>query len=343
MTDERVKQILDSIDDLKNAHDAWENDTEAPVYLTAPVELAADRAVFTCESGDIPAQCRDLVTAMGRFAIEWGDYKNGIKRTPDHRPLGSFWAAYSAVVLARSHADEFIIKRSEPVFVLYEQKVTENQIAKQMWGAFNKATGKWEGPFVSPDGQVDCLKLREECKEPGKYTKDWIHPEQRERMAERKRLLAHTLGTLQARENADTKTVEKATVVEMLKEGQYPDVIARVKGVALDYVMDEAKHAGITPAIRPNLAAMRAPSELPTTIESSSSPLPDVEVLETDESDTDLEMATRPAVEEYIRSLNDGTRGNPEIAAACREAGYGDISFQKITSVLKPGKAKVTA
>lgn len=331
----RTKQILDSIDSLIHVHDAWEADDTAPVQPTAEFEAAIEYAIQTCDFGDIPSQCRDLCLAVSRLAEEWRQYANGIagKRTPDHRPVGAFWAAFRNVVTCRSHAEPQAVKQPEPVSILLESKVSPRQIAFHIWGYRGK------GPFITAAGQVDEAKIREEAKEPGKHTKDWVHPEQLERQREQTRILQTRLGAITSREESDRPTVEKASVLEMLREGQYPDVIARVKRVPLQEVLAEANRNGITPAIRPNLAAMRAPHEpavigadVATTESGSSSD--DFGAVEIEQESDESEQS----VEDLIRELNDGKRGAPEIVAACRDRGL-NVTFQQVKAALKPAKA----
>jgi hypothetical protein len=349
----RTQQILESVDNLLKVHDEWEADETAPVQPTAAFEDAIKLAIETCDNGDIPAQCRDLCFAMNRLDLEWEYYETGVRRTPDHRPVSSFWGAFRNLVTCREHARPMEIKQPEPVFLLLEQKVPTRQIAFNIWGHLDKSTGRYVGPFVTSANQVDEVKIREESKEPGKHTAGWVHPEQLERQRERQRELSHRLGAVTRREKTDSRTVEKASVLEMLKEGQYPDVIARVKGVPIDDVLAEAQRNSIVPTVRPNLAAERAPQEPgifgagddSTEFDSARDgewiPVGDT----ADDGDVDAveevldQEPTEPAMsdDELIRSLADGHRGTPEIVAACREQGR-TVTYQQVKAVLKPVK-----
>ncbi len=356
---ERTEQLLTAVDNLLRVHDDWEADETAPVQPTAAFEIAIGEAIAVGDEGDIPAQCRDLCVALQRLGVEWEKFVNGL-RTPDHRPIASFWGAFRDVIHSRAHSETKELKQPEPVSLLIEQKVPHNQIGRHIWGFQGK------GPFINSLGQVDSTKILEEAKEPGKYTKGWVHPEQIARQRDSQRELSRRLGNASRREQVNAKVVEKASIVEMLKEGQYPDVIARVKNVSLEAVLEEARVYSISPAVRPNLAAERSSRELPTVpagigdaianfdpmsgVDLTSAVDPEDEAAsvdefgakELDQDDAVTNLGT-PVVNEVplddlIRSLNDGHRGTAEIVAAVRESGR-DVTFQQVKAAIKQQKA----
>lgn len=337
MLQERTEEILLAVDRLLSVHDEWEKDETAPVQPTANFEAAINEAVAAGESGDVPAQCRDLCTALGRLGVEWDAYVAG-KRTPDHRPIGSFWGAMRDVIHARNGATADQVKQPEPVYLLIEQKVPHHQIAHHIWGHRGK------GPFVTAIGQVDSMKILEESKEPGKHTKGWVHPEQLARQSDGRRELSRRLGAATRREQRDTRPVEKATVVEMLKEGQYPDVIARVKSLSLETVLAEAERYSITPSVRPNLAAERSPQEPPIFGSESAaddSPLADLPAIEDEFGGVEIKQdgeSANVSDQDLIRSLNDGKRGVSEIIATAKESGR-NFTFKQVKAALAVAKA----
>lgn len=342
---DRTQEILEAVDTMFAIHDAWEADDEVTLP-TRELEMAIVNAVEVCDFGDVPAPCRELVTAMSRLGLEWDKYQNGA-RTPDHKPVGAFWGAYRAVVQAREVARPPEVKHPEPVHLLLKQKVSETQIAFFIWGWRNPRTSRFEGPFVTAAQQPDMTKIHEEAKEPGKYTKDWVHPEQLERMKERRIDLSRRLSAAERAEAADKPTEEKASVLEMLKEGQYADVIARVKRVSMDDVLRVAKEHGITVNARPNLAGVDTPG--PDIFGASSDdldPLEDDEDLDDDDDDDDDDellgepAAVEPqrAVEDLVRELAAAGKTQPDIVAECRQQGHA-VTYKQIKAILKPAKA----
>jgi len=322
----RTSEILAAVDNLLEVHDEWERDEKTPVQPTEAFEMAVDHVVAVAD-GDIPSHCRDLCMAVAKLGVEWEKYKNGA-RTKDYRPIGSFWESFRNVIATRAVAEPREYPRPEPVRTLLEQKVTYGQIARHIWGHAGK------GPFLTAGGQVQIDKLMEERDEPGKHTKGWIHPESIQRQRDAERALQRRLGAVANKESHDSKTIEKATVVELLKEGQYPDVIARVKGVSIEGVLEEAKRYGIKPNVRPNLAATRGLHDPEITSNDSDAfqglnsvnpietalahalPEDDGQIIDDADEETDQESD-----ESLIQSLNDGTRGTAEIIAEGKSRG----------------------
>ena len=335
----RVQQILDSVDHFLQTHKEWEEDETSPVVPTIAFESSIKQMIDTCDFGDVPSSCRDLCLAVSRLAIEWDAYENALpgKRTGDHRPVGSFWGALRNVMTCRAHATPVAIKQPESVASLLEQKVPLRQIAFYIWGHAGK------GPFITDAGQVDEAKLRDEAANPGKHTSGWIHPEQLDRQSEAQRALQTRLGVVSARENTDAP-VDKASIAELLNEQQYPDVIARVKRVSLDVVLEEAKRLGITPNVRPNLASERSwrePSLPGATEQPSAKPVPSDDDDDVNDDGAEI-LEQHQSDEEMILALNDGTRGAAEIVAEMKKDGR-DISYQKVTSVIKKAKTPVAS
>ncbi len=330
----RTDEILQAVDQLLAVHDAWEADETAPVQPTEAFENAIIAAIETGDNGDIPAQCREVCQALARLRVEWDAYATGLARTADLRPVGRFWGAFRNLINCRAGATPHVPKQPEPVYLLLEQRVSDYQIAFHIWGHGGK------GPFVTPSGQPDTQKIREEAKEPGKYTANWVHPEELRRAQHQQGELKRRLSAVSTREEVP-QTIEKASVEEMLREGQYPDVIAKVKNVSLEDVLSAARRAGITPSERPNLASMRAPQEPGSSPQAERAASPDDATIDDDEDELDDDEPSQ-SVEEVILELNDGTRGNAEIKAALAERGF-DVTVQKISAVIREAKKAVPA
>jgi hypothetical protein len=243
---DRTEQIVAAVDHLIQVHDDWEADEKAPIVPTEAFELALTAAVETCDGGDTPIQCRELVTAVSRLGFEWNEYVDG-KMDRQQRPVGSFWAAFRGMLTARQIASVSAPKRIEPVAELVAQKVSYHQIAFHIYGHNGK------GPFVSAAGQPDVAKILQEAQTPGSVIPpDWVHPADAERRRQEVAALHRRLTSV-ARRDADKPEPyrDKASVEQLLREGQYPDVIASVKGVGLDEVLATAEQLGITPNVRP--------------------------------------------------------------------------------------------
>lgn len=258
----RVKEIVDSVDALFAVHDAWQDDAESPDYPTAEFEQAVERAREVLNVGDIPQQCRELDGALQRLFYEWDMYAEGIHRN-GAKPLGRFWGAYRAVVVEREGATPFVPTRPEPVKVLLDQKVPTRQIALHIYGdgTGNQATC----PLCGPNGEPDANKIQQEAENPGSVVpSNWIPPEQAAKLAkfqeETQRRIVNTEILEEERDYEDPSSAE-----DLLREGQYPAVVARVKNMSLQDVMAIAERLSqdgvkVNEHV-PNLAAMRSTYE----------------------------------------------------------------------------------
>jgi hypothetical protein len=121
------------------------------------------------------------------------------------------------------------------------------------FGDIDPETEKWTGPFFTRNGQVNIAAIEKEAANPGSVLGDDFKPlGQQRKQARIKAAAIRQLNQLQAglfRPEGGLKP-EKATVLEMLQEGQYVDVIARVKGVTVGAVTEIARQNGIKIADR---------------------------------------------------------------------------------------------
>lgn len=133
----------------------------------------------------------------------------------------------------------------------------KNSSQKYLWvarafGSYDADEDKWEGPFFAR-GIPDQRKIDRESDEPGSVLGEGYKPKSSQLKAARIKADAmKQLANLQAglfRPEGGVKP-EKATVLEMLQDGQYPDVISRVKGVSVNEVLAVAKEHGIAVSTR---------------------------------------------------------------------------------------------
>lgn len=297
----RKSVIINAVAELKRTHDAWENDSEAPRVPTAALEAAIETAIDVCAVGDIPGDCRQLVNAMGLVAREWQRFKDGAM-TADFRPLPSFWGELGAVFSLLKGAQAAPRKTREPVHVLLAQGVSEYQITHPMHGWFNPETERWEGPLLDEYGNTDFAKLYKERDKPGSVIpEDWIHPAEAARMAEEEKASrGHLLAASQP-----APTEDPATIEELLRQGAFPEQVARVKRVPIEEVREVARQCGITPNEMVDLKDKSQdgkPAPTPSTPETT--PADDAAVndliLELHESDDSLgaaDIATRLSIQ----------------------------------------------
>lgn len=122
-----------------------------------------------------------------------------------------------------------------------------NWIAKA-YGDYDADEDLWRGPFFSRTGIPLQALIEKEAATPGAVLGEDYQPMgQQRKMARIKAAAIKQLSALQAGlfRPEGGAVPEKQTVLEMLQDGQYADVIARVKGVSLKLVEATAATAGI--------------------------------------------------------------------------------------------------
>lgn len=350
----RRTDILAAVDNLKRVHDAWESDDQSPLQPTAELERVINATIRTCESGDVPFDCRELIRAVDLMGAEWRKYEAG-QRTPDYRPVPAFWEALRGVWRARAGSSRPKVRRPEPVKVLIDQKVSYQQIAQRIYGWFNPATEQFEGPLLDERGNPDIDLIHKEAEQAGSVVpKDWVHPSERERVEQEAAAVEASLEPSVRHESKPTE--DPATVEELLREGAFPEQIARVKGLSINQVLSIAEQHGIEPAKMPNLAAMRAPHEPELTKEQDASLQPGWQAgadgpLEDDEDEDDDDPAnsgqpgyTEEQIRELIVLMGDQfpNAGSPELVTKLRDLGA-VVTVQKVSGVLRAHRLKQPA
>lgn len=335
----RKTEILSAVDRLRRAHDDWEADDEAPVVPTVELERVINATIRTCEAGDVPAECRDLVQAVDAMGVEWRDYENG-KRMRDQRPMPAFWESLRSVWRARAGTSRPKPRRPEPVRELVAQKVSYQQIAQRIYGWFNSELDRFEGPLLDDFGNPDIDLIHKESTSPGSVIPaDWIHPSESVRVRDQ---IAAAESALEATErHEEARTEDPATIEELLRQGAFPQQVARAKNVSLEEVMEVAANCGITPAEMPNLASLRSPHEPALTPEQDAALQPGWQSGDQDdedeESDGESEQhLTEHQIAELIVSTHEQfpNLGSPELVVKLRDLGA-EVSVQKVSGVLR--------
>lgn len=274
----RVNEMHQAVQGLISVYQDWVNDPRQPATPTRAFETALRHAVAVVCDGDIPGRCQDLWLQVSRLQEEWNQYARGA-RDGKSRPLPRFWSAFASVENALKRSAAVMPKRAEPVKTLIDQKVGYEQIAFHIYGYRGK------GPFVNVAGQPDIDLIHKEANEPGSVIPaDWIHPSQLELTSESVVHRSHQVDWVNSLDGEEVKpqNIDPATIDSLLREGQYPDVIAKVKAVSVEAVLAEAERLGIQPNVRPNFGGSDIAEELPS---------------------TETETATQPAVTDSIANI----------------------------------------
>ena len=317
---DRTGIILGAVDYLISVHDEWESDPTAPDVPTAAFEEALIAIEKSCE-GDIPLRCREVHTAVQRLVFEWNEYAGGVRNR--NKPVPRFWGAFRSLLNARQGAVLRPMRRPEPVSALLAQKVSYQQIAFHIWGC------RGQGPLVNHAGQPDIAKIHEEADKPGSVIPpEWHHPDEMARHQHAVAQSVQRIESVQRLEQENDFTVDPASIEDLLAEGQFPNVIARVKRVSVEEVYQIAKLKGIKPNERPSFADQPATesNSLPAATVTNGQPVAEsAKSLKPDKQDSAEVDA------EIIRCFNLGM-GNSEIRS---ELSRYNLNMQKVNAVIR--------
>lgn len=333
MSDRRTA-ILSAVDTMIAEHDAWANDPHSPEQPTERMELAIDAAILECASGDVPSDCRELVGAMSALSVRWDDYRAG-SWDGRQRPLPDFWRTFQGVMSARKGANKRGYRRPEPVAELIRQKVGYEQIARFIYGDGEK------GPFLH-DGRIRVDLILQEAEKPGSVVPaDWIHPDQIRREAEDLKALNSRLNALQSRD--EKRSEDPSTVEELLRQGAFPEQVARVKGISVIDVREIAAQCRLTPNELPNLAAIRAPHEPELTEEQDRAYQPRMSEPVAEDDIEEPEAMSDEALDDLIFESSEkfGSLGSAELAQKLSADLGVSVTAHKVAGVIRSRKRQL--
>lgn len=239
-TADRETEIKSALKTMVDAKRRWSlsEDRFFPDWLENAISAALNIAL----NGDVPASCIKIHTACVRLADAWGsiitdgeglDQKTGI-------PGRQFWALFESVEVQLKSSDVSKSRGLRPVKELLEEYKSDGgrkwlYIARD-YGWLDK-TGEdhvWKGPFFK-NGNVDQFSIEQEGREPGSVVPAGWHPED-ENEKQRKNIVESS-GSALSRIRQHLKSQGKiqdtpedpASIEELLRQGQFISVIARVK------------------------------------------------------------------------------------------------------------------
>lgn len=326
--------IIEAVDNLTLIHDVWAAEDRKGRYsdvLPGEFEHAAEELFDRTRMSDVPAPMRGLVKAIEGFEVEWGAYAAG-NWDREGVPKPQLWRSLREVFHQRTLAEELKPKMPESVKLLRAQKVPDHQIANHIYGY------KGVGPFLGPNGQILHDLIDQEAEKAHSVIPEgWIPEQEKDRLKMHHIQTENRLKTLEDLSRPATKPAE--TVEGLLREKQYPDVIAKLCNVTVEQVHKIAEVLGIEISFRPNLAAERAPHEPPIAPEAAAA----LDNQTPPPVDTGKKKGGRP------KNLNDATRERileihdsaPDMGANEIAEEIGGISPRQVAQILQQAeKAK---
>lgn len=240
--DTLVCSVLEVIDQSK----AWKASDER--QLSDELMGAIDDCILLFETGDIPADCKDLFRIAERMKKEWEDFEQYVSgREP--APRASFWKCINemetAITYAAPPVSDFYI---ESIETLVRQNVSHRQIA-----IMYSHDGK--GPFMTPGNppQPNIKLVVQEIEKPGSVLgDDFEHPRltcERDIARRYENRLARKAEQLRSQkaefEAEDTAPIGPESIEELIRQGVHDNQIMTIKRCTLDEILQarERMHA----------------------------------------------------------------------------------------------------
>lgn len=278
MLDDRQSAIVGATHEALRVTDNWIKGLQRgdSLVLADTVVMALRNMVIVCESGSVPVECRELQTAIQRMAEELRQYAQAYdgKVNRDGSPVGSFWGAVRCLEEIVRKVDVPYVEQLESVCELRAQHVSDDQIAFHIYGHRNK------GPFVTPNGTVDKRKLDEAAKsqeaQDAILGKGWYPPWKVSASSSRLEQSESRIKAYALLEKGPRRSLDPATIEQMLYDGCYVQQIEKWKDVSRDVVLAEAARLGITPVDAPGWSpkVLQRQAELPVPAEVATPPEP---------------------------------------------------------------------
>ncbi|MCH9838237.1 hypothetical protein K0U83_21420 [bacterium] len=365
----RTDEITDVLNGLCDEHEKFQKGDTA--YPGETFDLAVTDVDLVIHSGDWPKQTIGVCKKVGAFLESWNRYRGGAWNR-DYSPKNEVWSTLREVIEEFELVKTPVTRTIEPVHILLEQMkdyaARYKQIAKMYGWRVETRPGqyKWAGPFFDGNGVEVTGLIEQEGKTPGSVIPEgWRPDDEVERETRRSKEVRNRLSNARKRLDSAAKAheVDPASIEDLLFEGQFPDVIAKVKKVPLADVHATAGNLGIEPNSRDNAEPWVDPRKTGKVapnatagggegIQSIAPPAPtkvvEIETEEPAADETPKEMSRRELrahrrelVALVLETLPDA--GAAEISRAIKDAHGEDVSVRSVAMILKDRQTTAAA
>ena len=180
----RVEQLNDVVDKLRQAHDRWLDDRNAGPVPSDQMSDLIELSQETYQRGICPPSHIPLNNAVVTLSQRYDDWQHEDADAPGE----GFWAAMRQVFDLRDklRKNSTPPERIPPIATLRKNGTTDRQIAVYIYGYpstngtdYDPAAGdRRSGPFLTSTGGVDIDKIEVEAANPGSVVpRDWINPQ----------------------------------------------------------------------------------------------------------------------------------------------------------------------
>lgn len=238
-TTPRETDLLSAVDLFLQQYALWV-EAEHQDLLTDEFQDSLLAMVDEFAVGDMPGSCRDLDDVVRSLGRVWAEYEEQVSQQ-EPMPRSTFWEAVERLAETRRGQKPWEAKPLESVAMLHAQGVTHRQIALMYSYSPTGQDRNRVGPFWRNGVPQDHL-VEKELQNPGSVIPaDFVHPADlaaRQSEALRRQRRLQRIETL-----ATTAPVNKPpeSIEELLRQGVSVRQIAKMHGVSVAVVLEEAK------------------------------------------------------------------------------------------------------
>jgi hypothetical protein len=244
-TEPKVDDLVSAVRTLDRAHRKWQNSDEDrfPEYL-----VAACGAVSVLVTSGFPKD--DRLIGLFLASVNLANSYQAVLLEED----GSERGLMAAIEKTTAHldsidaADEAPPQSAASMMVDWKTAPQRYTWIARAFGEYDADADLWSGPLFAKNGTPRQDLIDKEVEMPGSVLGDNYRPASQRLKVERLRTAAmKQLANIQAGlfRPEGGAVPEKATVLEMLQDGQFADVVAKVKRVSIAEVLEIAKANGI--------------------------------------------------------------------------------------------------
>jgi hypothetical protein len=241
----KVDDLVSAVRTLDRAHRKWQNSDEDrfPEYL-----VAACGAVSVLVTSGFPKD--DRLIGLFLASVNLANSYQAVLLEED----GSERGLMAAIEKTTAHldsidaADEAPPQSAASMMVDWKTAPQRYTWIARAFGEYDADADLWSGPLFAKNGTPRQDLIDKEVETPGSVLGDNYRPASQRLKVERLRTAAmKQLANIQAGlfRPEGGAVPEKATVLEMLQDGQFADVIAKVKRVSIAEVLEIARANGI--------------------------------------------------------------------------------------------------
>lgn len=331
---QREEHLIRTVERMMAEYELWPGDKA--IEQESAFADAVEICIAACGRGDIPENCRELVTAVGRVAVEWGKYWAGHFAPGSAVPLESFTAPFNDVAHAINGVRPPEEQVLEDIAECIELGYTLRNIAK-MYGK-RLPSGVWVGPFWT-DNVLRADLVKAEAKVKGSVLgENWKHPNTDDREAEfaeqnRNRLkrLDQAASSQQDLKNRRQYKPTEEEIIAYADEGAFLNQFPKQwPSVTIAEVSEILERNAVTPASKED---PRSPSKRAEDERAEAASLKDSLVEQTDSEDVGK-------IDARIVELHKLNTTPADIREQLSKEFSREISPQKVGAVIRSAEAK---